>query len=333
MIWSGTGGAHYAFDDQVSGGAGARSVACGGSGPAGVFECLFAQGVYSAPIVYTVGVAPVPQNGLPRHRGNGARVVGTPLGLESQIDTALLHLVLRRKTTAKKRALDGLLAAVFERADALGLIDERPEGSIDATGLESRYASAHYLNRRDGPGAFVQRHWPKLTLVCHAKTYLFAGVVVSRGPSNDVAFLKPAMSQAAEHISFDRLLADKGYDAEYAHEFCRDDLGIRSTIIPLNPRRFKGQLPKTKYRRQMFTRFHNRLYGHRWHVESAISQTKRRLGSALRARGEQAQQRECHLRALTHNLMILKPLPTKPFNRAGRQSNGSNCTCSQDGIV
>jgi len=82
-------------------------------------------------------------------------------------------------------------------------------------------------------------------------------------------------------------------------------------FIPLNPRRFKNQLPKTKYRRQMFTHFHSRLYWHRWHVESAFSQTKRRLGSALRARNEQAQQREGYLRVLTHNLMVLRPSPKR----------------------
>lgn len=215
--------------------------------------------------------------------------------------------MLCRTTAAKKGAVEELFAAVFERADELGLIDERPEGAVDATGLESRYVSAHYVNRRKESGDFVQRHWPKLTVVCHVKTYLFAGAVMSRGPSNDVAFFKPAMTQAAEHIAFDRILADKAYDAEYAHQWCRDELGIRSTIIPLNPRRFKNQLPKTKYRRQMFTHFYNRLYGHRWHVESAFSQTKRRLGSALRARNEHAQQREGYLRVITHNLMVLRP--------------------------
>ncbi|MCI0755760.1 transposase, partial [Teichococcus vastitatis] len=47
-------------------------------------------------------------------------------------------------------------------------------------------------------------------------------------------------------------------------------------------------------------------YHQRWHIESGFSQHKRRLGSALRARGHQAQQRELILRVLTHNLMILR---------------------------
>ncbi|MGI4798292.1 MAG: transposase [Janthinobacterium lividum] len=46
-------------------------------------------------------------------------------------------------------------------------------------------------------------------------------------------------------------------------------------------------------------------YQQRWHVESAFSQHKRRLGSALTARGNNAQQHELVLRILTHNLALL----------------------------
>ena len=220
-------------------------------------------------------------------------------------------LCYAEKRLLDKGALDALLRGVFERARALNLLDERPEGAIDATGLESGHASAHYLNRRGDTGHFTQRHWPKLTIVCDTGSYLIAGAAAARGPSNDVACFIPALTQAAEHIHFDRILADKAYDAEYAHALCRDALGIRSTVIPLNPRRFKGAPPKTKYRLQMHTRFLNRVYGHRWHVESLISQTKRRLGSALRARNDQAQQRECYLRVVTHDLMVIKPCVNK----------------------
>jgi hypothetical protein len=55
----------------------------------------------------------------------------------------------------------------------------------------------------------------------------------------------------------------------------------------------------------MRRRFHKRKYGQRWQVESAISRHKRLLGAALRSRSFPAQERECYLRVLTHNLMIL----------------------------
>jgi transposase len=113
------------------------------------------------------------------------------------------------------------------------------------------------------------------------------------------------MPQAAKRARWDRLLADAAYDGEENHRLCREDLGIRSTVIPVN-RRGKGRKwPRTKYRRQMRRRFPRVKYRQRWQAESAFSRHKRRLGAALRSRSFAAQEHECYLRVLTHNLMIL----------------------------
>jgi transposase len=112
------------------------------------------------------------------------------------------------------------------------------------------------------------------------------------------------MRQAAQFVSFDRVLADMGYDAEANHRLCREELRIRSSVIPVNRRRTR-KWPRAKYRRQMRRRFPNRVYGGRAQVESVISRNKRRLGSALRARKPEAQARESLMRVLTHNIMIL----------------------------
>jgi hypothetical protein len=47
-------------------------------------------------------------------------------------------------------------------------------------------------------------------------------------------------------------------------------------------------------------------YGQRWQAETVNSMIKRRLGSALRARSEPSQAREIVLRAITHNVMIVR---------------------------
>jgi transposase len=100
-------------------------------------------------------------------------------------------------------------------------------------------------------------------------------------------------------------MGDAAYDAEHNHKLCREELGIRSTVIPLNRRRGR-KWPKSRYRRQMKVHFFKRVYGQRWQVESSFSRNKRLLGSALRARRWPSQQSECLLRVLTHNLMILR---------------------------
>ena len=121
------------------------------------------------------------------------------------------------------------------------------------------------------------------------------------------------MAQAALAVTWDRVLADAAFDAEDHHRYCREDLGVRATVIPLNPRGQGRKWPKTTYRRQMVKRFrkkpkgsrHRRVYGQRWQAESAFSRHKRRLGSALGGRSDGSRERECYLRLLTHDLMLL----------------------------
>ena len=160
--------------------------------------------------------------------------------------------------------------------------------------------------KRCGYKRFLRRRWPKLTAVVHTKTHLFAAAVVSDGPSQDSPQLPEAMRQAARHLHPNRLLADKGYDAEHNHALCREELGVRSTVIPLNRRRGGRKWPRSRYRRQMKRRFPKQKYRQRVQAESAFSRFKRRLGSALTARSDAAQEREIHGRVLTHNLMILR---------------------------
>ena len=238
-------------------------------------------------------------------------------GLESRDwvvkNSALHHPSKSAAASAKKRAWDNLLAAIFSIAKADGLIEKHPEASIDSTGLESHFVSRHFLMRQ---GKHTQRYrrWTKLTIVCHNASHLIAGSFVSIGPSNDCPYLVPAVAQASENLPIDRLLADAGYDAEANHKFCRHQLDIRSTIIPVNERgRKKGELAG-RYRNQMKNNFPKRKFGQRWQVESVVSRMKRRLGHALRGRTDESRSTECGLRVLTYNLMILYLLLQRTFN-------------------
>ena len=121
----------------------------------------------------------------------------------------------------------------------------------------------------------------------------------------DFPNLPKVVEQAEKYIHFDQVLADAGYDSEDNHVFCRDKLKISSTVIAYNPRR-AAKLPSTKYRREMATAFERLAYGQRWQVESVFSRHKRLLGSALRNRNTESRIRECLLRVLTHNLMIIR---------------------------
>lgn len=131
--------------------------------------------------------------------------------------------------------------------------------------------------------------WTKLTVACDTATH-FLAARVSTGPSNDSPQFPPIMAQASLVVTWDRVLADAAFDSEAHHAYTRENLGIRSSVIPINPRGHAGE-PGGTYRQQMARRFaprpegsrSKRVFGQRWQVESAFSRHKRRLGSALGA--------------------------------------------------
>ena len=179
---------------------------------------------------------------------------------------------------------------------------------MDATGLESRHTSRYFAARSGRPHAA----WTKLTAAVDTATHFLAGAAVTTGPSNDSPQFRPVMAQASLAIDWDRALADAAFDAEEHHRYAREDLGVRSTVIPINPRGHDGE-PGGRYRSQMPRRFrerppgsrYRRVFGQRWQAESAFSRHKRRLGSALAGKSDESRRRECYLRVLTHNLMLL----------------------------
>ena len=195
---------------------------------------------------------------------------------------------------------------IIERARFAGLIDASPTAAVDATGLETRHVSEHFGKRRgDGKrSGHRQRAWPKLTAALHTHSRLIVGTVTGIGPNQDPPDFGPIICQATSIMAFSMVLADAGYDAEHNHRLCREELGVTRSVIALNRRNTGRRWPKTLQAgpRQ---RFPELLYHHRRHIESGFSQHKRRLGSALSARGHQAQRRELILRVLTHNLMLL----------------------------
>jgi hypothetical protein len=198
-----------------------------------------------------------------------------------------------------------LLKAVVTCARRKKLIGKKPEAALDATGLETRHTSAHYV-KRTGYKRFLRYAWPKLTAVCHTTSHLIVGAAPGIGPSQDSPYLPPALRQAALMIRPHRLLADKAFDAEHNHVLCHK-LGVRSVAIPINRRRGGRKWPKTKHRRRMKRHFPKLKYRQRVQAESVFSRHKRRLGSALGAKSEAAQNREMLVRVLTHDLMILRP--------------------------
>jgi hypothetical protein len=127
-----------------------------------------------------------------------------------------------------------------------------------------------------------------LTAAVDTHSHLIAGATVTVGPTNDSPQFAPVLLLVSLLIARDRVLADAAFDSDAHHRQAREELGIRSSVIPISPRGCSAP-PKGRYRSQMPRHFrtraegnrHKRAFGQRWQAESAFSRHKRRLGSAV----------------------------------------------------
>jgi Transposase DDE domain len=200
--------------------------------------------------------------------------------------------------------------AVLKRACRDGVQKRRVRlAAMDGTGLESRHVSRYFTKRQaeGNPRSHgTYTHFPKVVFAVDCQSHMILAAVPGRGPATDLVQFDQALSQAVRRVRIDTLLADADFDAERVHVAVRSQ-GIR-TIIPPRRGRPTDKPPTGRWRRVMKSRFGRlkRKYGQRWQVETVNSMIKRRLGSALRARLEVNQFREIILRAITHNVMIVR---------------------------
>ena len=190
--------------------------------------------------------------------------------------------------------------------------------AVDSSGFEAHQTS-HYFVRRRAKG---RSHWqkttyqtfPKLVLLADCSSHLVLAAMAERGPGPDITHFERIVRQAYRRARMETLLADAGYDAEWAHRVAREDLGIR-TIIPAKIGRVTDRPPTGYYRRVMSERIHLTCYGQRWQVETTVSMIKRRLGSAVNTRSYWSQCHALMLKAVTHNILILYA-PSEPSTQA-----------------
>ncbi len=179
----------------------------------------------------------------------------------------------------------------------------------DGTGFESHHVSHYYVKRRASCSKFWQKttyaRFPKAGLLCDCASHLILSVVPGQGPGPDIKHFQPLLDQALRRVRLDTAAFDAGYDSKDAHRFARNERGVRS-LIPAKIGRPSAKPLRDYWRRQMRSRLHLTRYTQRWQIETVNSMLKRLLGSAMRARNYWSQCREILLRAITHNVMILR---------------------------
>src|SRR5271154_5395142 len=210
----------------------------------------------------------------------------------------LPHYTTLQKFSARSNVLAIADAMIQSIARAAGRLEPEPEAAaMDATGLETTTASAHFQCRRGGQ----RRKWVKISTVVLCGSLLPLGLVMDWGPNNDKCQARELIAKAQQSAVPDKLYADAGYDAEWIHVQCREQWGVESVIKPA-VHRADGQMSGL-WRSGMTEKYLKRKgYGQRWAVESFFSGLKRTMGSMLNSRKPNQLLAEAAFRVLAYTL-------------------------------
>jgi len=164
--------------------------------------------------------------------------VSPPLRQRLGLGGKLPHFTTLQKFSARSKVLEIADAMIQTIGRAAGRqISEPSAAAMDATGLETTTASAHFQCRRGGQ----RRRWVKISAVVLCGSLLPLGLVMAWGPTNDKCQAQALIAKAQTAAVPDKLYADAGYDAEWIHVQCREQWGVES-VIKAAVRRADGQL-------------------------------------------------------------------------------------------
>lgn len=219
-----------------------------------------------------------------------------------------LHKVNQR---LKGSLVEGIFLGFVRRA--------KFRSGIDSTGLSLQHSTYYYEQRLEHfrkakkrkPGRPGKRRKKK-----HQYTSLFADldgrIILStkllRGKKSDNKMMVPTISKAetvfCQIVSND---ADKGYDAEYNHEYINEAMGtidyikLKNKNVPI--RRTKGTHRKRAKRKLQSKRGRPRK-NHRNKMESIIFVLKKVFGEHLSATSSKGQRQQTRFRIIAHNAYV-----------------------------
>jgi len=164
--------------------------------------------------------------------------------------------------------------------------------AIDSTGLSRTNPSYHYLRRIDGKMPKVP---VKVSIAFDTRKKKFSAAKIRVTPAHDIKDARFLIRKSMPNI----IVADKGYDANSLHEYCREN-GIRAHI----PMRNKGHPVHSSWnaRRLAAKQFKLRTYHRRELCESGNSSLKRKYGSSVSSKKARTIRTEVYGRLACHNI-------------------------------
>jgi hypothetical protein len=210
------------------------------------------------------------------------------LGLKDVPHYSTLAYVFKNRFSDE--AMNKMLSTMLRRAGI-----KSSAAAVDSTGFQINPASAYFVGRRGK----LDRAWAKLGLAVLLPSLLIAHAHANWFPASDRTDFVNVVEPAAERVSLTDVYADAGYDAEWIHQWCRDERGIRSWIRPSRVKR--DGTANGRWRNVMATAM-THDYGRRWGIETVFSVIKRRWGATTVGRSRAAQKRETLLKAVVYGI-------------------------------
>ena len=166
--------------------------------------------------------------------------------------------------------------------------------AIDGTGLSRPLPSPYYYRRIDKP--YPVEVPLKLSIAIDTRTKRVLSLRLRAKSCHDIRDAKYLINRLPSLPR--KLVADKGYDAEWLHRFCYDK-GIKA-VIPIR------NYGKPKHRSMSLRNNQNikkKTYGRREMVESVIGALKRKFGASVSSISAHTRRAEIYCRAIAHNII------------------------------
>jgi hypothetical protein len=170
--------------------------------------------------------------------------------------------------------------------------------AIDGTGLSRCARSWHYIKRIDGE--FVNSFF-KLSVCIDVKRRKFLSIKLRSKRASDIKDVKYLISKLSTPPSL--CLMDKGYDAEWLHQFLHSK-NIKA-IIPAKNNKISIYKTKGFFRKQMKKSFDKSTYNQRNIVESLIFAFKKTFGDSVNSKLLTSAYADVFCRAIAYNLFLI----------------------------
>ena len=169
--------------------------------------------------------------------------------------------------------------------------------ALDGTGMSRPLPSPYYYRRIDKP--YPVEIPLKLSIAVDTRTKKIISLRLRSKNSHDIKDAKYLIKHLPSKPR--KILADKGYDAEWLHRYC-ESLSIKA-VIPMRDYGSKPIYRGRSLRRKCRKTFNKRVYHRREMVESTFKAIKGKFGASVSSVKFSAQRAEMYCRAITHNII------------------------------